>query len=344
MMPISRPAVYRWLTAHLPRLARRWRDRIAARARRFPAILSVELTNHCNARCIMCPRQAMTRPRGLMTEDVFQRILAGAAGFRRHLRLFQPFMFGEALVHPKFCDWLQLARDRLPGVRIYVSTNAGLLDERRAAAILAAGVDKLNIDIDGVTAPVAESIRVGVDHGRVLANVRGFLDLRRRSRAKTKLRVSIIRLVANRHEIDAFVAHWRPVADQVQVVDCNTWLGAVSAATGAEAAATAPQPFDFPCFHPYEEMAIGWDGRVTLCCLDYDLRHVVGDVRRQSLLEIWCGSGYESARRAMETGAWARLPICGTCNAARFQRDRLWRHLWLSPSPRGSTTGATEPG
>ncbi len=328
---MSRAAAQHWLALRLPRLARAWRDRMGRRARRFPAILSVELTNHCNADCIMCPRQVMTRPRGVMDPALFRRIVDEAAQNQQHLRLFQPFLFGEGLIHPEFAALLAEGRARLPRVAIYVSTNGMLLDEARARAILAAGVDKLNVDIDGLTPAVAESVRVGTRLPVVTANVERFLALRRELGGRTKLRVSIIRLRANRHEIADFVAHWRRLADHVQVVDCNTWLGAISTDIAADdAIQDISPPFDFPCWHPYEELAIAWDGRASLCCLDFDLRHVVGDVNHEPVAEIWHGRRLEAVRAAMESNKYEVLPICRTCNAARFQQKKLWRYLWLA--------------
>ncbi|MCP4252252.1 MAG: hypothetical protein GY775_02380 [Candidatus Scalindua sp.] len=33
--------------------------------------VDMELTNQCDSECLMCPRESITRPRGLMSEDVF---------------------------------------------------------------------------------------------------------------------------------------------------------------------------------------------------------------------------------------------------------------------------------
>lgn len=324
---MDRPALYRALTARLPRLARAVRGRLRRRATRFPAILSLELTNHCNARCIMCPRQAMTRPRGFMAPELYERLLAGAARHQEHLHLVQPFLFGESLLHPEFDRLLALTRERLPRPRLYLSTNAALLDERRARAILAARTDKLNVDIDGLSAPVAEGIRRGVRLAVVEENVARFLALRRELRGGTRLRVSIIRMRENAHEIEAFVAHWRRRADDVQTVDLNSWLASVPVGADGAGGAAAPA-FDFPCRHPYEELAVAWDGRATLCCLDFDLRHPVGDATRDDLATIWRGPALRAAREKLEAGDYAALPICRRCNAARFQQRGLWRFLW----------------
>ncbi|MDZ7667473.1 MAG: hypothetical protein U5K27_19450, partial [Desulfotignum sp.] len=32
----------------------------------LPAVIMIENTNHCNAHCVMCPRETLTRKRGVM--------------------------------------------------------------------------------------------------------------------------------------------------------------------------------------------------------------------------------------------------------------------------------------
>ena len=33
--------------------------------------VDMELTNQCGSECLMCPREFITRPKGMMSEDVF---------------------------------------------------------------------------------------------------------------------------------------------------------------------------------------------------------------------------------------------------------------------------------
>ncbi len=36
--------------------------------------VDVELTNLCGSECLMCPRDGITRPKGMMSEDVFMTV------------------------------------------------------------------------------------------------------------------------------------------------------------------------------------------------------------------------------------------------------------------------------
>ena len=54
----------------------------------FSYLVDVELTNHCNLKCIFCARQAMTRDKGFMSEEVLKKVVAECSKFNTPLDLF----------------------------------------------------------------------------------------------------------------------------------------------------------------------------------------------------------------------------------------------------------------
>lgn len=75
---------------------------------------------------------------------------------------------GEPLLHPRFPDMVRAAKER--GLRTEVTTNALLLDDTMAAALLEAGLDQLVVSIDGASAEAFGRVR-GVSLSRVVENV-----------------------------------------------------------------------------------------------------------------------------------------------------------------------------
>src|SRR6185437_14470829 len=45
------------------------------RAPRLPEIVQIESTNICNAKCVFCPRDEMHRRQGVMSFDLFRKIV-----------------------------------------------------------------------------------------------------------------------------------------------------------------------------------------------------------------------------------------------------------------------------
>lgn len=45
----------------------------------FPKQLAIEVTNYCNAKCVMCPLSKMTRAKGLMDMEFFRSVVDAVA-------------------------------------------------------------------------------------------------------------------------------------------------------------------------------------------------------------------------------------------------------------------------
>jgi radical SAM protein with 4Fe4S-binding SPASM domain len=46
-------------------------------------------------------------------------------------------------------------------------------------------------------------------------------------------------------------------------------------------------------------MTINWDGSVVPCCLDYEGEIILGNVKNQTLKEIWLGDGFKQFRKKL---------------------------------------------
>jgi len=78
--------------------------------RRWPSVVYVETTNHCNARCTCCLNHVCQRERGTMTMDTFRAVLERVRE-RPWLRIEAMFCFGEPLLDPTLFDKYAAARE-----------------------------------------------------------------------------------------------------------------------------------------------------------------------------------------------------------------------------------------
>lgn len=65
------------------------------------------------------------------------------------------------------------------------------------------------------------------------------------------------------------------------------------------------------CYAPYYHAFISHTGEVFACCMTRDRMRPLGNVRRQTLTDIFGGLAYQSFRQGMNV---ARLPICANCD------------------------------
>ncbi len=115
----------------------------SSRAHRLTA-LNVELTNRCNLRCSICPRRdAGARPDCDLDLETFKKIVDTTPG----LRVLLPFQWGEPLLSPILIPAIKYAVAK--GIRVFVTTNGTLLDEKTADALVRSGLERLTVSFDG---------------------------------------------------------------------------------------------------------------------------------------------------------------------------------------------------
>ncbi len=306
------------------------RNAVVARKLRFPEVISIESSSFCNADCIMCPRELLSRKKGNMSMDLYRKIIDECAENARYIKLIQPFMFGESFINRQLVDMIAYTKSRLPRVPVSVSTNGSLINPQKAQELIDCKLDKINIDIDGATADTFEAVRVGLDYEQVVENARYLMELKRSTGSRTpEITVTIINMEETQHEVDAFRELWTPIADNVVVQSYTTWTGSVDDKNvGDQAAASATGGFTFPCKHPWEEFVIANDGRVSICCLDFDFKVEVGDVSRQTIREVWNGAPIQEIRQKMIENRYDELEICSQCNNYIFQTECAWHQVW----------------
>ena len=277
-----------------------------------PKVVYAESTNACNATCVMCPRDAMQRAIGIMPMDLFRRIADECADWGvEELRLHN---FGEPLIDVKLCDKIEYAKRK--GIRTTtIYSNGALLNPERARGLISSGLDKLYISFDGATKKTFETIRLPLSFDQVSANMRNFHALRREMGSSTpRIFLSFTRLGQSKDEVEQFRRDWTPYSDKVFIIDCHDWAG--------QAEVTLHEPNRgprWPCAYLWKSMTILYSGAVTLCCMDIKGGEAVGNVREQSLREIWRGAVMKKIRGAHRRHEYGEVKLCKGCSL-----NRMW--------------------
>ena len=137
-----------------------------------PDQVLIEVTNHCNIRCIMCGRTYYPRPRGYMSFDLYRELID-------QLRVpldINHFGLGEPLLHKHIVDMIRYSSEH--GMRTQLVTNGTLLTPDISRELIRAGLSCLWVSIDGATDKTYEKIRPGAKFKTVVGNIESFNRLR----------------------------------------------------------------------------------------------------------------------------------------------------------------------
>jgi sulfatase maturation enzyme AslB (radical SAM superfamily) len=304
----ARQTAERLLTAN----ARPVRRLLAAtgrdRARRLPEIVQIESTNLCNAKCVFCPRDEMHRRQGVMEFDLFRKIVDECAALGvTHVRVHN---YGEPFLDRQLVEKVRYAKSR--GIaEVGMISNGSLITEEIARGLIDAGLDAINISVDAAGKAVFEQTRLNLDYDTVIGNIRTLARLRAESgRKRPRLILSFVRQ-NNSADEQAFIDEWRQVADKIHITDLHNWAGTLNARSDVR----------YPCYRLWLTFTVLWDGRVSLCCADFDGRNVLGDLRTQTIAQVWNSPAYRAVRRQhLESGG---PEICRSCDLPK-KDSPLW--------------------
>jgi MoaA/NifB/PqqE/SkfB family radical SAM enzyme len=278
------------------------------RAPRMSEIVQIESTNICNAKCVFCPRDDMHRRQGIMSVDLFRKIVDECVELGiTHVRVHN---YGEAFIDKKLVEKVRYAKQQ--GIKeVGMISNGSLITDQIARGMIDAGLDAINISVDASGKEVFESTRIGLKYDKVIGNIERLVRLRAESgKRRPKLILSFVRQ-NNSADEQAFIEHWRAIADKIHVTDLHNWAGTLNKESDVT----------YPCYRPWLTFTVLWDGRVSLCCADFDGKIILGDLNTHSIAEIWNAEAYRDVRRQhLESGG---PDICRACDLPR-KDSPLW--------------------
>jgi MoaA/NifB/PqqE/SkfB family radical SAM enzyme len=127
---------------------------------------NLEPTFRCNLTCQMCPRFSSEDPHLDMAWDVFGRIHN-----EMHLAHSVDFTgWGEPLLHPRLSEMVAMASAK--GCITSITSNGTALNSRNAGELAEAGMDRLTVSVDGITAETYEALRPGAKFEKVQDNLK----------------------------------------------------------------------------------------------------------------------------------------------------------------------------
>jgi len=286
----------------------------------FPLAIHLEVTNHCESKCVFCTRPHMTRKLQHMDENLYKKIIDECAKYSR-TNLIYLFKDGDPVLHPQIAKFIKYAKDKKAAKMITISTSANMLTPELSKEIILSGLDEIFFSVDALTEDTYEKIKGTESYGKVLKNIFDFVKIKE-SFHKSKPTVIVKMLVTDtvKSDIGFFVRLWQNIADRVLIdKELNIWDGTSKEVNNF---ITSMNGYDFkkpstrfPCNRPWYLASIYSDGKVTVCPEDWNQKMIIGDLNKETLYDIWNGDKLNEIRRMHIDGECDKLAACKTCEA-----------------------------
>lgn len=273
--------------------------------------VSLELTNCCNFRCLICPHdkpELFVRSLGYITEDLFDYAVAQC---NKYADTVEFGFFGEQLLHPKYEYFLGKLKKR--SFKISVNTNLSLCSYSTFKLWRDIGVDDVRLSLDASCADTFNHCRPGnvkdlegnpvpdkLRFYRVAEKVAYWLALPGRT---NPTRLVFVKSSNNKNEREKFISLWRP---KLKNVDHILFKQVVS--YGGKIKDPFVQPGTCNIWKN-KYAIIGWDGRVSPCNLDVNLQLAIGNIKDNDLYKLY----YGNADLRNKTGCGKDIQPCKSC-------------------------------
>ncbi len=268
----------------------------------LPTSFVVETNSSCNYFCYMCPyhggrqrdKPTFVAPRKYSNMDIalFKRVVDEIAAIERPYRsdakaLISPYRRGEILLYPQWREAINHLKSK-PNIAVYFSSNGSLWSDEDVEFVLDAGIEQLQISIEGIDQVSHKLIRMNDEFEKVAHTIRRLM----RRKAERGLSQPVLQLAhtvneRNIDDVDAYIEHWLDKADALFIGPEN--YADIELANKRYKTEFSPIPapdrgLRVPCGMVKDNIWIDAEGTAILCI--GSKQTIIGDVREQSMMEI----------------------------------------------------------
>lgn len=272
----------------------------------FPPAVIVETTNYCNLKCTCCGQSTMTRKKGFMSLSLYKKMIAEIAEENPNIDLWMIF-YGEPLVIKyKIVYLIDYAKKK--GLQnVFMNTNGILLDEEISEALIDSGLDKVVFSLDAYYEETYKKIRNNDNFEKVKQNILKFIELKEKLKSDIKIELQLIEIpkVHKEDEIELFENYWKKRGVITKIKPYVTWTGAIDIKQ-------MRHEYRYPCSWLFKTFVATWNGDVVQCGCDYDGKYIAGNVKNDSIKNIWQGN-LKKIRDLHLKEKYQKTPICSKC-------------------------------
>lgn len=291
--------------------------------------IRTEMTNNCAYHCFMCPRSQLTRTKGIMSiEDL--NLMLERLDFIKYELDIHLHGYGEALLCndlPKRC---KIITSRKPNFTPYIFTTLGVKrEEDYFEALFKNGLGKLLISCYGYDSETYKAVTGRDTFELVKRNIKTVINLQKKFGFQLRI------------QLDDFKEQYPSVYEQNKLKNLKLefidWLlesGMAKDRIFGQELHNFGCGFDeFPVFDKTvpcsilwgsrrSQLNISWDLNVFPCSYDFNTEYIWGNLKKQSLEEIFKGEARKNFLQKMLLGK-GKMPLmcwgCYTCEAGHFE-------------------------
>lgn len=285
-----------------------------------PYTLAIDPSNLCNFRCNFCAIQSKKENlpfrKRLMDKALFTKIIDDLQEFPEKLKVLRINGQGEPLLNPDFPEMIRYAKEKEVADFIETITNGSCLCPELNQKLIDSGIDRIRISIEALNEEGYKDIaETKLDFETFRNNIKDLYD--RSGNCEIYCKIVDVSVpteedkkrffelfgdICDRIFIDNVIPLWSDFEEINQKMKVGE-----KGMHGQEVRNVEVCPF------PFYSLIINSDGEVTVCCADWKRKLVVGNLKKETLKEIWNGDRLRNFWIKLLQGEKNCFEMCRKC-------------------------------
>ncbi len=284
----------------------------------FPPVIRIEPASSCNLRCKHCPTGLGASPKGLLSKELFLKILKQLEDHISEISTVVLYHGGEPLLNPEIFYFIkELKKIRIKKIKMV--TNGKLLDRARIIETIHSGLDEIEISLDGLSATDSNGIRRRSEATEILDSILVLNDLKIKNKINLKITISTTQFVDDyktdftnigKSPTPSWLKEFIEKGIHIKSNWAVQWPGGFPKSNQVVYEETIEEKPE-KCNLLDETLTIRSSGDVVVCCYDLTSLKVMGNVENNSILEILESQEYRKFKKNFGNKIYEKP--CNTC-------------------------------
>ena len=287
----------------------------------FPKVLRIEPASKCNLGCIHCPTGTIEMERGVMSLDIFQKILIEIKENKENIKVIVLYHGGEPFLNKNFFKMVKEIKEI--NINFYIKTvsNGTVLNEKIIDQIVCSDIDLIEFSLDGYSSEDSQKIRKKSNTNQILENIKKLLKKKQNLKSKLKIQICNTQFISgNKNSILPNTPDWiLEIFKHEDVTYKNffamQWPSMHEKELNEFDKILINEDDKDYCDHVINTITIRSDGTIVPCCYDLTTQLKMGNILNDSLENIWNNDDYTQLRDSIKSKKY--MSICKNCNVVR---------------------------
>ena len=294
----------------------------------FPGFLQFESATTCQASCKMCVYgHGFNRHGSKAKWSTLIKIIEEALPY---VQGACPFLMQEPCLEPRLIGILQNMRqvNKHCGITIY-SNMQDMTPELTHQIIDNQLIDVLVTSFYAPDAETHAEWQCGLDYDKCVEKIEYFIKYRdEKGYGKPRVHMHMIAIPELMKKFNIFMKRWEDKADLVGVVHYDTFHGHMPDYGCNDEVFEEAESERYPCPRLWNGFNVLSSGDVIPCCSDFNGEIRLGNVREDTVFNIWRNTKFNELRQMHLDGRQDEIPLCKDCEIWKRQHTEGWNKLF----------------